>query len=153
PAEEWTEGRFIVAGPQFPTEIAWPPNVKHMPHISPGQHREFYNRQRFTLNVTRTEMIHAGFSPSVRLFEAAACGIPVISDRWEGIQTFFEPGTEILLVDSTDEILDILRNLSPEEAAAIGERARQRILSEYTSAHRAVELEVNIAEASVLKLV
>jgi spore maturation protein CgeB len=153
PATKWPEGRFIVAGPQFPQEIAWPDNVKRISHLAPDKHREFYNQQRFTLNVTRADMIRAGFSPSVRLFEAAACGTPIISDRWDGIETLFQPGSEVLLADNEEEVIHILRDLKPEEAAAIGERARQRVLAEHTAAHRAVELEILIAEARVPKLV
>lgn len=153
PATQWHEGRFVVAGALYPAEIVWPQNVERISHLSPEEHRDFYNRQRFTLNVTRAEMIRAGFSPSVRLFEAAACGIPVISDRWDGIDKFFEPGTEILLADTTREVLDILQEMPPEEASGVGERARQRVLAEHTAAHRVAELEVMIAEAKVSKTV
>ncbi|RYD64293.1 MAG: glycosyltransferase, partial [Verrucomicrobiaceae bacterium] len=86
PAQELPQSRFIVAGPQYPDTIQWPGNVERIIHLSPAEHRKFYNAQRFTLNVTRADMIRAGHSPSVRLFEAAACGTPIISDRWTGIE-------------------------------------------------------------------
>ncbi|HWI57760.1 MAG TPA: glycosyltransferase, partial [Bacillota bacterium] len=91
PARHWSQGRFVVAGPQYPKTIRWPRNVKRYIHLSPVKHRAFYNAQKFTLNITRADMIEAGYSPSVRLFEAAACGTPIISDFWEGLDSFFEP--------------------------------------------------------------
>lgn len=135
------EQRFIVAGPLYPETIAWPRNVERVHHIAPAEHRTFYNSQRFTLNVTRADMIRAGYSPSVRLFEAAACGAPIISDAWEGLDTLLEPGREILIVKSTQQVVEILRDMPEEERAAIGRRGRERILSAHTAAHRAVELE------------
>jgi spore maturation protein CgeB len=141
PARSWPEGRFTVAGPQYPRGIRWPRNVRRTEHLPPARHRQFYNAQRFTLNLTRADMIAAGFSPSVRLFEAAACGTPIVSDYWEGIETLFEPGREILLADSPETVLEAVRDLPENERLAIGERARSRVLSEHTAAHRAAELE------------
>lgn len=141
PARQWAQGRFEVAGAQYPSGIEWPSNVRYTAHLPPALHRDFYNRQRFTLNVTRADMIQAGWSPSVRIFEAAACGTPIISDRWDGIESLLVPGEEIFLADSPDEVLRLLRELSEEERRAVGERARRRILSEHTAAHRAAELE------------
>src|SRR2546423_15302702 len=89
--------RFVVAGPQYPETIAWPSNVERMEHLPPRHHCDFYNSQRFTLNITRADMIRAGYSPSVRLFEAAACGTPIISDWWQGLDSFFKPNEEILI--------------------------------------------------------
>jgi spore maturation protein CgeB len=132
---------FVVAGPQYPPDISWPSNVERIEHLPPRAHRAFYAAQRFTLNVTRSAMIEVGHSPSVRLFEAAACGVPIISDRWAGIDTFFEPGREILLADSARDVLEITTGLSSVEAADIGLRARERVLSGHTAWHRAGELE------------
>ena len=143
PARAWPEGRFTLAGPQYP-DIAWPANLLYTPHLAPAAHRSFYNRQRFTLNVTRADMIEAGWSPSVRLFEAAACGTPIISDRWSGIETLLEPGREIFLASSAAEVLRLLRSLPESERRAVGRRARQRILAEHTAAHRAAELERHV---------
>ena len=87
----------MVAGPQYPDDIDWPANVERIEHVPPHEHPAFYAASRFTLNVTRADMIRAGYSPSVRLFEAAACGTPIISDIWDGLDTLFEPGREIVL--------------------------------------------------------
>ena len=144
PARAWPEGRFTLAGPQYPGDIAWPTNVEYTPHLPPAAHRAFYNRQRFTLNVTRADMIEAGWSPSVRLFEAAACGTPIISDRWSGIESLLEPGREIFLASSPAEVLRLLRSLPDTERRAVGRRARERILAEHTAAHRAAELEHHV---------
>jgi spore maturation protein CgeB len=140
-ARQWDSGRFIVAGPQYPESVVWPANVERREHLPPAEHARFYNEQRFTLNITRRDMIEAGYSPSVRLFEAAACGVPVISDWWDGLDTFFAPGTEILVSASAEETLAHVRGLAESERRAIGERARARVLGAHTSAHRAAELE------------
>ena len=134
---------FVVAGPQYPEEIAWPANVERIEHLPPAEHPRFYAQQRFTLNVTRAAMTEAGWSPSVRLFEAAACGVPVISDRWSGLDRFFVPGDEILIAETTE---DVLRHLQHPEPAAIGRRSRARVLAEHTAAHRAEQLERYVAE-------
>lgn len=137
PAQHLPQLQFVVAGPQYPLSIEWPPNVQRIEHLAPAEHRQFYNSQRFTLNVTRQEMVRAGWSPSVRLFEAAACGVPIISDYWNGLETFFQPGVEILLGNTHAA----LTTLPEEERVALGERARQVVLSRHTAANRAAELE------------
>lgn len=149
PAHHWPSGRFVVAGPQYPQVGTWPPNVQHIEHVPPGEHRSFYNRQRFTLNLTRSEMIEAGYSPSVRLFEAAACGIPIISDYWEGLEEFFELGEELLIARSGEEVVRFVREIPHAEARAIGEAARQRVLAHHTAAHRAAELESHLLECQL----
>ncbi len=148
PARRSRRRRFIVAGPQYPSSIAWPANVQRVEHLPPTQHRHFYNCQRFTLNLTRADMIAAGWSPSVRLFEAAACGTPIVSDYWPGLENFFTPGHEILLAHSENEVDRILRDLSPSAAAEIGRAAQRRVLAQHTAAHRAMELEAYLMEAS-----
>ncbi|MBI3543529.1 MAG: glycosyltransferase [Deltaproteobacteria bacterium] len=130
---------FVVAGAQYP-EMRWPANVERIEHLPPHEHRGFYNSQRFTLNVTRSKMIEAGFSPSVRLFEAAACGTPIISDYWDGLDTIFEPGKEILIATSGDDVRAFLE-LGDRERARIGERARRKVLRDHTAARRAEQLE------------
>jgi spore maturation protein CgeB len=140
-ARAWSEGRFAVAGPQYPTDVQWPPNVERTEHLPPSQHRQFYNAQRFTLNITRADMRAAGFAPSVRLFEAAACGTPIISDNWPGLDTLFTPNSEILITTSADDTLRYLRDMPESERKAIGERSRARVLGAHTAAHRAAELE------------
>jgi spore maturation protein CgeB len=138
---------FVVAGPQYPGDIRWPRNVQRIEHLPPSEHRRFYNAQRFALNVTREAMIRAGWSPSVRLFEAAACGVPIISDRWEGLDELFAFGEEILIADSADDVLHYLRRIDDDERRAIGARARERVLRDHTAAHRARELESYVSEA------
>jgi spore maturation protein CgeB len=146
-ADAWPEGRFVVAGPQYPDTIRFPRNVERIEHLPPSVHRAFYNAQRFTLNITRADMIRAGYSPSVRLFEAAACGVPTVSDWWEGLDTLFAPGREILIARSAEDTLRCLREIPEDERWAIGERARARVLAVHTAAHRAAELESYIARA------
>jgi spore maturation protein CgeB len=141
PALALKHQRFAVAGPQYPDSIAWPENVDRIDHIAPSDHRRFYCGQRFTLSVTRRDMRAAGYSPSVRLFEAAACGVPIITDAWEGIPSFFEPGSEILVAASADDVRRALSEIPAEERRSIGLRARERVLREHTAAHRAALLE------------
>lgn len=147
PARRWGDGRFIVAGPQYPADIEWPANLERLDHLPPGEHRPFYNAQRFTLNITRAEMLRAGWSPSVRLFEAAACATPIISDYWEGLDAFFRPGREILISRAPEDTLRYLRRMPEEERVALGERARARVLAAHTAAQRAAELEGYVLEA------
>jgi spore maturation protein CgeB len=148
PARRWGKGRFVVAGPQYPESVAWPGNVERICHLPPAQHRRFYNEQAFTLNITRADMIRAGYSPSVRLFEAAACGVPIVSDRWDGLGSFFEIGSEIIVVDSANDVLGVLTHTNEAERRRIGERARGRVLSAHTAAHRAAELERYVLEVN-----
>jgi spore maturation protein CgeB len=146
PARRWREGRFIVAGPQYPRELRWPGNVARVEHLAPPQHVPFYNAQRFTLNATRADMVRAGWSPSVRLFEAAACGTPIVSDWWEGLDAFFEPGREILVARTPHERLAAVRDTPEEERLRIGAAAREKVLAGHTAAHRAEALEAYLAE-------
>jgi spore maturation protein CgeB len=141
PSRRWPDGRFIVAGPQYPDAIAWPPNVTRETHLAPRHHRAFYTSQRFTLNVTRADMVAAGYSPSVRLFEAAACATPIISDAWEGLEEILTPGKEILIARTAQDTLRYLREIPDDERLEMGRRARSRVLREHTAAHRAAELE------------
>jgi len=140
-ARRWEVGRFAVVGPQFPEAVRWPNNVGRLDHLPPDRHRAFYNAQRFTLNLTRKPMVELGYSPSVRLFEAAACGVPVISDTWDGLTNFFEPDEEILLAESPEDVILHLRGNSIPESRAIGRRARERVLAEHTGECRARTLE------------
>lgn len=147
PAREDPSRRFVVAGPQYPREIEWPRNVRRIEHLPPGRHRRFYTAQRFTLNVTRADMRRAGYSPSVRLFEAAACGTPIISDCWPGIEEVLTPGEEILLAQSAADVARYLLELPESQRRAIAAKARARVLREHTAEHRALELEEHVAAA------
>ena len=149
PARRLPNLKFCVAGPQYPGSIDWPSNVERIDHLPPAEHPAFYASSRCTLNVTRADMIAAGWSPSVRLFEAAACATPVISDRWEGLDTLFEPGREVVLAETSDDVIGRLQ--SDQDASAIGEAARERVLAAHTAAHRAAELENHIEEAAGAK--
>jgi spore maturation protein CgeB len=137
---------FVIAGAQFPEPAAWPRNVQHIAHLPPAEHPAFYCAQRFTLNVTRAEMVRAGHSPSVRLFEAAAVGTPIISDAWPGLEDFFQPGSELLIAHGTSDVLTYLHDFSDRERRALAERARTRVLRDHTAAARAAELERHVAE-------
>jgi spore maturation protein CgeB len=139
--------RFVLGGPGYPAQPT-PANLERIDHVAPPAHPDFYGAQRFTLNVTRAQMRAAGYSPSVRLFEAAACGVPIISDRWEGLEAVLAPGTEILVADTTSDVREMLA-LGEEERRAIAERARQRVLGEHTASQRVDVLE---REAAALRL-
>lgn len=146
PAEQLPEMKFIVAGPQYPKEIRWPKNVRRIVHLNPRWHARFYSSAQLTLNVTRREMVIAGYSPSVRLFEAAACGATIVSDNWPGLDSFFTPGREILLpVDSSDVVRYL--SLRDSELRRIGEAAQQRVLAEHTSQVRAAQFEAAVEKA------
>src|SRR5690606_38341858 len=140
PANLMRDGKFVVAGPGYPNEVQWSENITRIEHLPPDLHREFYNRQKFTLNVTRQAMIQLGFSPSVRLFEAAACGVPIVSDEWKGLTDLFEDGKEIFIARSTEDMLYILKNTSEEQRKKVGDAARKKIMNSHTAAHRALEL-------------
>ena len=141
PARRAPNRRFVVAGPQYPADINWPNNIERVEHLPPADHRAFYAAQRWTLNITRADMIIAGYSPSVRLFEAASCATPIISDVWDGISDVLAEGREIMLARSPE---DVLACLEMENASSMGTAARARFLACHTAAHRAVELEKEI---------
>jgi spore maturation protein CgeB len=147
PARLAPERRFVVAGPQYPDALAWPANVERIDHVPPRDHPAFYAASRFTLNVTRADMVRAGYSPSVRLFEAAACATPIISDLWDGLETLFLPGSEIVLAQGADDVLEVLSQAGEARRTAMAQAARRRVLAGHTAAHRAETLEHEILEA------
>ena len=147
PARRRPEASFVVAGPQYPDSVVWPGNVERIAHCPPAEHPAFYARQAFTLNVTRAEMIAAGWAPSVRLFEAAACGTPIISDRWDGLTELFPEGEAILIADSADDVIGFL-DLPEARRQAIGRTAREIVLDRHRAEVRAGELEAYLLEAS-----
>jgi spore maturation protein CgeB len=138
PARQLPERRFVVAGPQYPDTVAWPPNVERIEHLPPDAHASFYSRQRFTLNVTRSDMIAAGWSPSVRLFEAAACGTPIISDAWEGLTELLPGG--ILIATQSQQVTGALTRMPEAERLALAASARASVLSAHSGRVRADEL-------------
>jgi spore maturation protein CgeB len=139
PARRMPERRFVIGGAQYPQDFAWTPNLYFVQHLPPVEHPAFYCSSSLTLNVTRAPMAAMGWCPSGRLFEAAACGTPVLSDAWEGLDSFFRPGEEILIARSTEDAVEALSR-SPEDLARMGQRARERALTEHTAARRAEEL-------------
>ena len=145
PARRFPEERFVVCGPQYPSTVRWPANVERIEHVAPADHRGFYAQQAFTLNLTRADMIEAGWAPSVRLFEAGACAAPIVSDWWEGLDDFFEPGMEIVVARETVDVIEVLAGLDERERRSIGERARERVLAEHTPERRAAQLEAEVA--------
>ncbi len=146
PARRCPKEIFAVAGPLYPAEISWPANVERIEHVDPHRHGWFYSRQRFTLNITRADMIRMGYSPSVRLFEAAACGVPIISDWWPGLETIFVPGKHILVARSSGDVLRYLHEMPDRERRQIALRAREHLLDRHTAAHRALALEGYVEE-------
>ena len=151
PARWWKQARMVISGAEYPKTIKWPFNVELAPYLDSGDQRYFYNGQRFTLNITRGEAPAAGYWPSARLFEAAACGAPIISDWRHGLETLFEPGEEILIAHGAEDTVCYLRDLPEEIRIETGHRARARVISAHTSAHRAAELETHALSALVNK--
>ncbi len=144
--------KFVVAGPQYPAHIQWPKNVFRIEHLPPSGHRHFYNSQKFTLNITRTSMIQAGYSPSVRLFEAAACGVAIITDYWNGITSFFDQDTEVLIARNFDDVKNYIKNISIEQRNTIGKAARNKVLQKHSGNARALELLGYIYELNKITL-
>jgi len=140
PARRLPQMRFVVAGSRFPEDVQWPANVERIEHLPPADHAAFYGQQRFTLNITRAAMRAMGWSPSVRLFEAGACGTPVISDRWRGLDEVLPEGEAVLIADSTEEAVAALTALPEARRAAIAARARRLVLDRHTGRARAREL-------------
>ena len=146
PAAAMSAEKFLIGGAQYPAEFPWSANLFFTQHLEPAQHPKFFCSSRATLNITRQAMAEYGFCPSGRLFEAAACGTPLFSDGWEGFDTFFTPGEEVLRVDTTDHVLAGL-SLSDAELRAMADRARARTLEQHTADVRVRELEALCASA------
>jgi spore maturation protein CgeB len=146
PARRRPQQRFLIGGAQYPQEFPWSDNIFFVRHLPPCEHPAFFSSSRLTLNVTRRPMADMGWCPSGRLFEAAACGTAVLSDVWEGLDAFFEPGEEILLArDSNDAVAAL--DLDDAEVRRIGNAARERTFAEHTSERRASELILALEQA------
>jgi spore maturation protein CgeB len=139
PAQQRPQQRFLIGGAQYPQEFPWAPNIYFVRHLPPSEHAAFFSSSRLTLNVTRAPMAQMGWCPSGRLFEAAACGVAVLSDDWEGLEHFFTPGREILVARKGSDALAAL-DLTDAELQRIGHAARERVMAEHTSERRAIEL-------------
>jgi spore maturation protein CgeB len=148
PAQALTEEKFIVAGPMYPDAVRWPRNVEHIAHLEPKYHPCLYSSSHLVLNLTRREMARVGHAPSVRLFEAAACGAAIVSDNWPGLDELFCPGQEILLATSAENVIRYLQ-LSDRELRSIGEAAQARILAEHSNDRRARQFEEMVQSAAV----
>ena len=146
PAKRAIEKRFLIGGSLYPGDFPWTQNIYFVPHVPPLDHSEFYSSSRLTLNVTRGTMARLGYCPSGRLFEAAACGVPILSDWWEGMDLFFEPGKQILIASTTTDILEVLE-LTDYELACIARTARDRALTEHTAERRVEQLEALLESA------
>jgi spore maturation protein CgeB len=148
PAQKQPDRKFLLAGPQYPTRIKWPGNVRHIKHLNPRWHPHFYSSSRLTLNLTREAMVQWGFSPSVRLFEAAACGCPIVSDQWNGLDTILKVGHEILVAENNAQVISFMRDMDDDQLQTIGLLARERVLEEHSSARRAEEFERYVSQAA-----
>jgi spore maturation protein CgeB len=140
PSRQRPDLTFVIGGAQYPQDFPWTSNIKFVRHLPPSYHPSFYCSSRATLNVTRAPMAELGFCPSGRLFEAAACGVPILTDAWEGLSDFYEPGSQIALCRDGADVLAAL-SLTDEELRRMGQSARDRTLAEHTAMHRAMELE------------
>jgi spore maturation protein CgeB len=149
PARQRPDKRFAIAGSMYPVDFPWLPNIYYLAHMPPPDHSRFYCSSGLTLNITRGPMAAMGYCPSGRLFEAAACGTVVLSDWWEGLDAFFDPWREIIVVRTTEDVLNVL-DLSADQRQRIGAAARARVLSDHTADARAQELEraVNLTAPS-----
>jgi spore maturation protein CgeB len=145
-ARRLTEKKFLIGGAQYPAHFPWTENVFFVQHLPPADHPAFFCSGRMTLNVTRRAMAQMGYCPSGRLFEAAACGCPLLSDTWPGLDTFFTPGKEILVANTTEDAMNALQLLDAE-LKQVAEAARERTLAEHTSEQRAIYLERVIEDA------
>ncbi len=139
PARRRSDLRFLIGGAQYPQGFPWGPNLWYREHVPPPLHPAFFSSSRLTLNITRETMARMGWCPSGRLFEAAACNAPLVSDWFEGLDAFFHPGREILIARRTEDVVDAL-SLTDVELQRIRDAARERTLSEHTARHRAHEL-------------
>lgn len=139
PARRQPQAEFVLAGSLYPWQRTWPSNLRRFEHVAPAQHPALYSSSRATLNLTRAGMARTGHCPSGRFFEAAACGTPILSDWFEGLDTFFAPGEEIFVVNDADAVVAALK-CPPEELAKLAARARRRTLQEHTGNARARQL-------------
>jgi spore maturation protein CgeB len=146
PARHLSHRRFLIGGAQYPPSFPWADNIYFKRHLPPSEHPAFYSSSRLTLNITRQAMAEMGYCPSGRLFEAAACGAPVLSDWWEGLDAFFTPDREILVATDTGTAIAAIER-SDAELAAVARAARERTLAQHTAEHRAIELEAIIEDA------
>jgi spore maturation protein CgeB len=146
PSRRHPEKQFLLAGSLYPWNWEWPENVRRMEHVAPADHSRFYSSSRLTLNITRGEMAANGWCPSGRFFEAAACGTPLITDAWEGLDSFFDLHSELRVVANAEDVEAAL-DTADNELQSMAARAMQRTLDEHTGNVRARQLLQYIEEA------
>lgn len=151
PARRLPAQRFVIGGAQYPEEFPWAENIFFVRHLPPGEHPAFYSSSRTTLNVTRQAMAEMGWCPSGRLFEAAACGVPIISDWWEGLDEFFEPGEEILIARCTEDVIAALQLPGPT-LQRMARAAYERVREQHTAERRAQDFEAALEAAPQLSV-
>jgi spore maturation protein CgeB len=139
-AEQLPERQFMLGGSGW-SDKSMPNNVKYVGHVYTCDHNAFNCSARAVLNVNRNSMVSYGFSPPTRIFEAAGAGACLITDAWEGIETFLTPGREVLVAHDADEVVQHLSSLDQATATKIGDAAFQRVLAEHTYRHRALQLD------------
>ena len=147
PARQLSSKRFVLAGSMYPWQWQWPANVRRFEHVSPGDHAALYSSSRLTLNITRNDMARWGYCPSGRFFEAAACGTPIITDWFEGLDQFFDCKSELLIAKSTEDVIAAM-SLPDSELGLIAARAKERTLREHTGEQRAQELVAALEQAA-----
>ena len=146
PARARPARRFLIGGAQYPPDFPWTANIFFKRHVAPPDHPSFFSSGRLTLNVTRRAMAEMGWCPSGRLFEAAACGAAILTDAWPGLDSFFAPGTEVLVAGVEEDALAAV-DLSDAELRRIAGAGRARVLESHTSDHRAGDFEAAIEAA------
>ena len=139
PARKRPEWKFLLAGPLYPAELQWPANVQRLEHVAPADHAALYSSSRLTLNLTREVMAASGYCPSGRFFEASACGTPIVTDWFSGLESFFEPGVEVAVARNCDEVLHVLQG-NDEDLLGMARRARERTLDQHTGYQRALTM-------------
>jgi spore maturation protein CgeB len=140
PAKRMKDERFILAGPLYPDQQRGGPNVHYFPHVAPSAHSCFYRSSDLTLSVARCAMKRYGYCPSARLFESAASGAAIVTESFDGLSDFFELGQEVLVADTTEEILDAIQRVRAGDGR-FGEKARRRAIEHHSADARAAELE------------
>lgn len=136
PARRRPNSPFLLAGSLYPPEWNWPANVRRVEHVSPEDHPMLYSSSRLTLNLTREAMAACGYCPSGRFFEASACGTAIVTDWFEGLDSFFTPGEELMVATGMQDVLRAMR-CSDSELLLMALRARQHTLDEHTGMQRA----------------
>lgn len=150
PAETLPSQIFLLAGSMYPAEWTWPAGVKRVDHVAPSDHPALYSSSRTTLNLTRKQMAQSGYCPSGRFFEASACGTPLLTDAWEGLDCFFDPLEELMVVRTVEDVVQALQ-LPDAELARKAARARERTLDEHTGMQRAKQLLAACEQSQRLK--